>query len=252
MKNKFTILFSAVFICVFFVPAVSAQENSSNFSMGADMVSRYVWRGINLGGPSPAIQPFAEYSFGESGLSIGAWGSYSTGFGLYGAEADLYISFDATDWLNFTITDYFFPSDEAFEANDYFNYSSDETGHTIEAMVTVGGSDAVPFYATFAINIFGDDGVDENGDKYNAKYLEVGYNRAFQDFDASIFAGFALDDPKTDLGGAGWYGDDAGIINLGITISKDIKIVDKSLPVFSSLIFNPEAGNFYIVAGVSF
>lgn len=253
MKNKTMRMVCAFLIIGATTPPVIGQEGApANFSMGADMVSRYVWRGINLGGSSPAIQPFMEYSFGETGLTVGAWASYSVGLGLAGTEADLFVSYSPVDWLELTITDYFFPTDDPFERNDYFNYDPDETGHTLEAMVTLGGSDDLPFYATFAMNLFGADGVNEKGDNYNAKYIEVGYNGSYREYDFSVFAGFAPDNPNTDEGGEGWYGENPGLINLGITFSKDVKFANTSLPVFSSLIFNPEAGNMYVVIGISF
>jgi uncharacterized protein (TIGR02001 family) len=253
MKKNLLLVSAFCLVTLFSLFPVYSQDNeSSNFSMGADVVSRYVWRGINLGGSSPHVQPFMEYSFGESGLSIGAWASYSLGLGVAGTEADLYISYSPTDWLNITLNDYFFPTDEPFERNDYFNYKSDETSHTYEAMLTLGGSESLPFYLTFAMNLYGADGVNEKGDNYNAKYLELGYNGTLKSYDFSAFAGLALDDPKTDQGGAGWYGDKAGLINLGVTMAKEYKIADVSLPVFSSLIFNPEAGNIYLVLGISF
>lgn len=233
-------------------PAFSQDEGeTSNFSVGADVVTRYVWRGVNLGGNSPHVQPGIEYAFGGSGLAIGAWGSYSLGAGS-GTEADLYLSYSPLDFLSFTVTDYFFPSDQGFSRNDYFNYDPDETAHTIEAMITVGGSDDIPFYATFAVNLFGADGTDENGDKYNAKYLEAGYSGSMNLFDYALFLGAALDDPNVEEGGSSWYGNEApGIINAGFTLSKDVVIAEKAFPVNSSIIFNPEAGNFYIVFGFS-
>jgi hypothetical protein len=228
------------------------SENNSNLTIGADIVSRYVWRGLNLGGSSPHVQPFIEYAFGQSGLAIGAWGSYSLGFGMAGTEADLYLSYTPADWLNITVSDYFFPSDVSFERNDYFNYKKDETGHTFEAMVTLGGTDNFPLYATFAMNFYGADGINDQGENYNAKYIELGYNTSIGDMDAGFFIGLAPDDPKTDQGGEGWYGDSAGIINLGLSLAKTYTVADISLPVFSSLIFNPEAGNIFIVFGLSF
>jgi hypothetical protein len=231
--------------------AQDTNNQNSNFSFGAEVVSRYVWRGINLGGSTPHVQPWAEYSFGETGLALGAWGSYSLGAGA-GTEADLYLSYTPIDWLNITVTDYFFPADEPFERSDYFNYKKDETGHTIEAMLTLGGSDNFPFYATFAMNIYGADGVDARGKNLNAKYLELGYNSTIWDYDISAFAGACLDNPDTDNGGEGWYGDSAGLINLGVSIGKPINIGTLSIPVSTSLVFNPEAGNIFIVLGISF
>ncbi len=44
---------------------IQAQEKTSGFSLGADLVSRYIWRGVDFGGPSPHIQPYLEYAFGK-------------------------------------------------------------------------------------------------------------------------------------------------------------------------------------------
>lgn len=254
--KKMIILACIGMIMTQFPTLVSGQNgesgNGSNLTIGADVVSRYIWRGLNLGGSSPHVQPFIEYEFGESGLAVGAWGSYSLGLGLAGTEADLYVSYTPVDWLNLTISDYFFPADVPFERNDYFNYKKDETGHTFEAMVTLGGTESLPFYGTFAMNIYGADGVNEKGENYNAKYIELGYNTGFGLYDMSAFVGLAPDNPKTDQGGEGWYGESSGIINLGLTVSTTRKLADLSLPVFSSIIFNPEAGNFYLVLGLSF
>jgi len=64
----------------------------------------------------------------------------------------------------------------------------------------------------------------------------------------------ALDDPKEELGEPyGFYGQRSmGVINLGLTVSKDIKITDKfTLPVFGSFITNPESENVFFVFGLS-
>ena len=230
-----------------------SQSESSNFSIGTDVVSRYIWRGLNLGGSSPHIQPYVEYAFGNSGLSVGAWGSHSMGASSTGAEADIYLSYSFMDMFSIGITDYFFPSDRQFAMDSYFDYDSETTSHTLEAMLSFDGTESFPVSIMFAMNFYGADGTDENGDNYMAKYLEIGYSTSLPDGEISVFAGAALDDPKEEEGAVGWYGNSAGIINLGTSVSKSIKITDDySLPISSSLIFNPEAENIYLVFGVSF
>jgi hypothetical protein len=232
--------------------SLHAQKETSNFSIGADLVSRYIWRGLDLGGSSPHIQPSIEYAFGESGLAIGAWGSQSLGGITTGAEADLYLTYSFADMFTVGLTDYFFPSDHAFSYDRYFNYKKETTGHTFEVMAGFDGTESFPISIMFAMNVYGADGTDENGDPYYAKYLELGYSKTVGETDISVFVGAALDDPKEELGASGWYGNSAGIINLGTTVSKSLKISDSfSLPVSTSLIFNPEAENIYIVFAIS-
>ncbi len=228
-------------------------ESGLNLSAGADFVSRYVWRGISLSGSEPHIQPWVEAEFGNSGLSLGFWGSYGIGPGSSGTEADIYISYTPVDFLTFTVTDYFFPSDQPFSRDDYFNYTEGETNHTIEAMATFNGTSSFPLWVTFAINIYGNDGIDEDGNNYNASYLEIGYPFTSGKWDIDLFAGMALNSPEIELGAESWYGNSsAGIINAGITLSREVKLSNNiTFPVYSSLIFNPEAGNFHIVMGIS-
>jgi hypothetical protein len=57
---------------------------------------------------------------------------------------------------------------------------------------------------------------------------------------------------KTDTGETGYYGSGPGVINLGITASREIRITETfSLPVSASLITNPQAENIFLVFGIS-
>jgi hypothetical protein len=238
-----------------FFPLLSQTDEpkESGLTFGTDIVSRYIWRGINLGGPSPHVQPSIEYAAGNSGLTFGFWGSYGLGAGLALTEADFYIAYTPVDFLTFTLTDYFFPSDVPLSEDRYFNYREGETGHTIEGMVSFNGTGSFPLSLLFAINLYGADGTGVDGKNYYAKYLELGYTADYRGTGVGVFAGMALDNPDTERGAVGWYGDSGGLINLGITFARNIRIGQAiSVPLFSSLIFNPEAGNIYIVTGLTF
>jgi hypothetical protein len=52
----------------------SVSDKSVTLNFGADVMSRYIWRGIDFGN-SPAVQPSLFLSW--RGLNVGAWGSYS-------------------------------------------------------------------------------------------------------------------------------------------------------------------------------
>jgi len=85
------------------------KASSSNIDIGVDIQSRYIWRGIQLGGNSPSAQPYIEFSTGK--FAIGAWGAYNLGGLSTGNEADLYVSYSVSDAFSLTVTDYFFPID---------------------------------------------------------------------------------------------------------------------------------------------
>ena len=76
-------------VAVLALGTATAQEAESNFSVGADLVSSYVWRGTQFGS-GPAIQPGISYATG--GFEIGAWGSNSFSMNE-GFEADLYAGY---------------------------------------------------------------------------------------------------------------------------------------------------------------
>lgn len=239
----------------FFSTSTFAQEEESSesaFSFGADVYNRYIWRGINLGGNAPAVQPGIEVALGKTGLAVGAWGSYTLSDNLV-QEADLYLSYSPIDMISVAVTDYFFPTDGI--NNDYFNYKDDETGHTIEAMVSFNGTESIPVSLMFAINVYGFDALKPDGEKAHSSYLELGYSKEIKGAELSLFAGATLTDADNtdtpDIEETGFYGQTGpALINLGLGLSKEIKITESfSLPVSSSLIFNPDAGNIFIVFG---
>jgi len=241
MKRPESIIKVMLFaVClVVFAGSVNAQEEeSSSVSFGADLVSRYIWRGVNLGGNTPSVQPGIEWSVGSSGLAVGAWGAYSIG-GQFMQEADLYASYTLpNEMFSLGITDYYFPTEDM--GYKYFDYGSDTTGHIFEAMLSFNGTDKIPISVMFAMNIAG-------ADDDNSKYLEIGYSKTLKDIELSAFLGMALDD-------SGFYGQEsAGLVNVGIGLGKEIAITDKfSLPASASLVCNPATESIYMVFGFSF
>lgn len=275
MKTKNSINYIVIIIVsvVFSFNTCFAQESSKvsqdsskvSLDFGLDMVSRYIWRGTQLGGSSPNIQPFVEMGIGN--FVLGAWGSYSLGGVNPFQEFDFYAAYNLLDdKVSITLTDYFFP-DESSDYN-YFDFDEKTTGHVLEASVSFNGTEKIPFSVMIAVNLFGADAKrisddpatlnSEDGIQYST-YLEVGYITTLKSVDLEAFLGFNLTDPRAaDLSGTGYegetgyYGDYVGIVNLGITVSKDIKITDNfSLPVMASLITNPVAEKIYMVFGFS-
>lgn len=224
--------------------AQTEEEKESPFSVGADVVSRYVWRGLDFGS-SPSIQPNVEYSKG--GFAIGAWGAYTTN-GNQTQEADLYLSYTFLD-DKFTImaTDYFFPVDGM--DNCYFDYTDTTTSHVMEVSASFNGTESLPLSFLVAVNVYGADAKKANNDNAYSTYLELAYE--FKNL--KVFGGFNLIAPDRDKGESGFYGDYMGFTNIGVSSGKEIKITDKfSLPLTVSLITNPMRENIFLVVGASF
>jgi len=208
-------------VAVLALGTATAQEAESDFSVGADLVSSYVWRGTQFGS-GPAIQPGVSYATG--GLEIGAWGSNSFSMNE-GFEADLYAGYSFDFGLGIAITDYYFGGDW-----------TDGDVHYFEPALSYGIGD----FSILAAYMIGG-GKDENDD-FNTQdtYLEVGY--AFGD--VSVFVG-AGDGQYTVDG-------DFALANVGMSYSKDLMLGSFALPMTGSVILNPSTGNFYTVVGVSF
>jgi len=250
---------------------LTAQDSTSTQKIGldisCDMMSRYVWRGSQFGGNSPSIQPGVamNYKF----LTFGVWGAYSTGGINASQEVDLYLSANFfNDKFTAVVTDYYFPSNTI--NYDYFAYG-DKTGHVLEAGLLFNGTDKIPFSFGAYLNFYGNDAhktgnnpsdtttFNKNiGNQYST-YFELAYNKSFNNMDLSAFVGFTLTNQKSADkaigydGETGFYGSGAGVVNLGVTLSKGVQITKKySLPLTASFIINPNAEKVYLVFGFSF
>ncbi|MFH0756299.1 MAG: hypothetical protein V2B15_03320 [Bacteroidota bacterium] len=227
-KDLFGGVLTLLMVNMVFAPVnMNAQdeESSSQFSVGGDLVSSYLWRGTKFG-TGPAIQPYLSFAVG--GFEIGGWGSYCF-TSNEGAEADLYASYGFDFGLHVGLTDYYFPG------TNYFDYSDSTGAHAFEINV---GYEIKGFSigANYILNEAGSAG-SQGGDMY----FELGY--AFKYFGIQVGAG------------DGWHSADGdfAICNIGLTASKGISITEKfSLPVSGALIWNPDKEQFHVVIGVSF
>lgn len=245
--KKFSLL---VFIISISFSAFSQEDEKEELiNLGADLTSRYVWRGLQLGGAS--VQPFMELSF--KNFTFGTWGSYSFTGTQTSQEADLYLSYSFADMFSILISDYFLPDD--LGGYDYFDFDADNTGHIIEAALSFDGTETIPISLLLATNVYGADARKENGDMVFSTYVELGYATTIVNTDFSAFVGGALNAPGEFAGVKvpGYYGNtDAAIINFGVSGSKSVEITDKfSLPINSSLIFNPDSKSVFLTFGIS-
>ncbi len=238
-------------------------DEGASINFGADLMSRYIWRGYDFGN-SPAIQP--NICFSWNGLNVGAWGSYAfakhsielndstvVDAGNY-SEMDLYISY-TYKWFTLIVLDYFTMNGlNANDGNRYFDYRNKTTGHTFEGTLSFDGGDNFPLQVMVSTLFYGNDknqdstGVYGLGTKNNfSTYFELGYKIQIRKIKVEL---------RPFIGGipfgSSWYGPYAGVINLGLTAKKSIPITNLySLPVQASLITNPQAQSVFLVFGIS-
>ncbi|MEI6050179.1 MAG: hypothetical protein WCS03_14845 [Bacteroidota bacterium] len=206
------------------LPAVSTSAN-------VDIVSRYIWRGLEIG-HAPGIQPALSANW--KGFTLGAWGSYKlTGAG--GQETDFYLS-KSVSFVTVSVWDYWSFCDTT--ATDFFNYRNNTTAHLLEAQVLFSGGETLPF--NFLASYFF-----HGADPSRSIYLELQYVHKLDIANLVVFAGYQAKGT--------YYASKTGFVNIGCTVKKSIPVTDRfSLPLSLSLIVNPAVNSTWLVAGITF
>jgi len=264
MKKTLTILVGIILIAT---TAFSQETEESLFSLdlGADMVSKYVWRGAQFGQNVPALQPFVELSAGP--IVLGFFGSTGLAGNNSFQEFDIYLGANfADDMFSVYVFDYYFPGIGA----DYFDYNETTTGHIFEADFSFNGTEKLPLSLLFAVNFYGDDVLkiesDVNSPSFNesagikySSYVELGYTGTVNNVEFSPFIGANLTSAaEIDLltgyiGENGFYGENVGLVHVGVKVVKEIKVTESfSLPLSVQISTNPETKSVYWVMGMSF
>ena len=209
-----------------------SRAAAQSVSIGADVVSRYVWRGLDFG-ESMSVQP--ALTLGAGGFEFGAWGSYSiSADGASANENDLWFTYTVTtsSGASFAVgaTDYYFPGPDA----DGFSYKS---AHTWEFSLAFAGPEAFPL-SLFAGLINDDD---------KPMYLEAGLPLpAGEGMELGLHAGMVT-------AASGFYDTQgAAVVNLGITAGKELQITESfALPMSVSYVINPDQDRAFLVFGIS-
>ena len=224
----------AAFAWLMATSAVQAQDNVEA-TVETDVVSQYIWRGMDLGHAS--IQPTLGVAY--KGLSLSAWGSVGLTDPDDNREIDLTLSY-TTGGLSVGITDYWNTEGRDPE-NRYFRYNAHSTNHVFEANV---GYDFGPLSLQWNTIFAGNDGYNKSDKRAYSSYIEATapFNLGGCEWQAVLGAvPYATD----------YYGADGFIINnVSLRAQRNIKITDSfSLPVFSQIAVNPSTEHAYFVFG---
>ena len=145
-----------------------AKLTESNFHLGLDLQTKYVWRGMEMMtvDAAPVIFPCLKYS--NRGFCAYAMGGYAIN-GKY-AEVDLGLSY-TYKWLTIALNNYYYPTTNSPE-DQYYNLKSHETGHWFEGVITIAPEN-IPAYLSVS-NFFA--GADKNleGKQAYSTYAEIG------------------------------------------------------------------------------
>lgn len=205
------------------------ELHKSPFSLGIQLQTKYVWRGMEMQVEEAAPTLFPSIGYSYKGIYAYAMGGYSIN-GKY-AEVDLGVSY-TYKWLTIGVNDYFYPTIEC--PNDLYFKFTKETGHWLEAVITIM-PEKIPAYLIVS-NFFV--GADKNfdGNQAFSTYAEIGAHFDFLYNNCIALAiGTALN--KSCYNG---YEHNLGICNIELKYTYDVKCKnDWSLPLSVSYILNP-------------
>ena len=182
MKKKLILISTALF-ATFSANATNPTEelnkaqHQSNFHIGLELQTKYVWRGIEMMTEESAPVIFSQLYYENNG-----WNAYiKGGYAINGKFSQLNLGTDYTyKWLNIGLTEYFFP-DHTSTKDNYFDFENNKTKHLFEASLAARPQ---RFPITFMVaTIFaGNDHYDSHPDHQAfSTYAEIGTWHDFSD-----------------------------------------------------------------------
>jgi len=225
-----------------------AQENTKkiNAFLGAEIVSRDIWRGIELKDvpATPQLQPYIHISYDltpSNSFVIGSWASYSLDGNFI--ENDIFLKYlhNTKSYGSFSaiLIDYYYP----YLDLPFNNFKNNGNGaHTIDFVLEYEGPDNIPISFSIANLLYND--VPEN----HSLYLELGYLFSINNINAKVHFG-------TAKGRSQWHSISTNkfeIVNIGLTVNKELKVTESfSLPLTASYILNWYEKRTYLILKLS-
>ena len=207
-----------------------AKLRESNFHLGLDLQTKYIWRGMEMITEDAAPVVFPTVNYQNKGFYAYMMGGYSLN-GKY-SEVDLGLSY-TYKWITVGINDYYYPTTTT--SNDqYFNFKSKETGHWLEAVVTIA-PEKIPAYLTVS-NFFAGADKDLDGNQAYSTYAELGGHYDFlNDHRLALAVGMAFNKSCYNA-----YEHGFGVCNVELKYTYNVNFNDKfTLPLSVAYIVNP-------------
>ncbi len=227
------LLLNLILPLLFVVPTTLRAQDSLQINFGADIVSRFIWRGMDSG-QGVSFQPSLAFSY--KGLCLEAWSSESFQ-DLSLKEFDLMLSYNIGG-LTLTLSDYFW-------AGDSVSYSDFQENHHPEATLSYD-FDPVPLELSWSTFLFAgkDVEIDEDDDRVYSSFFSLSSHFDVRGVEFTPTLGFTP--------WRGMYYDKFGVMEVSLKASKDLQITDHfSLPIFSLVSVSPALQRTYLVFGLS-
>ena len=217
-------------------------QPQTEISIGGDLVSTYVWRGVYQSGFS--LQP--EIGLSVGGFTVGVWGS--TDLDNF-KEVDLSVGYSV--WgFSVGVTDYWWGGQRLGDGRfaPYFKYGDT---HYFEGTLAYEFGEKFPLGISWSTMFAGNlDKVD--GERKFSTYIELGYDFRIKGVDLTCAVGVAPWDAPAWLTPR-WGDKGFQVSNISLKASKTIRITDSySLPVFVQAVASPATDDASLVFGISF
>jgi hypothetical protein len=209
--------------------AGEVEKRESDFHLGVDVQTKYVWRGMEMMTTDASPVVFPQINYQNGGLYVYVLGATALN-GKY-SEVDMGVSY-TYKWLTVGLNDYYYPTvDSPFDR--YFNYTGPETGHWLEGMITVA-PERVPVYLTVS-NFFAGADKTLDGKQAYSTYMELGGHYDFlNDHRLSMAVGAALNKSCYNA-----YAHQFGVCNIELKYTYNFIVGSYTLPFSTAFIVNP-------------
>lgn len=218
-----------------FVSTTTMAQDKLEVSLGADVVSKYVWRGFDQGSGA-SIQPSLGLAY--KGVSLSAWGSTSI-TSLEPKEFDITLRYNIGGF-GISVTDYWW----AGESGKYGHYKD---SHYFEGALSYHFGEKVPLTVSAAMMFAGADKKPE-GDQNFSTYFNASYDIACPG-DITLTPSIGVS-TKSYL----YTGEKiSGITDISLKAAKEIKVTDSfSIPIFVQATVAPAMDKTYLIFGMTF
>ena len=221
-----------------------AKLIESNFHLSLELQTKYIWRGVEMitDEAAPVLFPCVNYS------NNGFYAYVTGGYAINGKYAMVGLGLSYTyKWITVALNDIYYPT-TTIPIDRYFNYKQQETGHCLEALVTIA-PEKIPVYLIVSNFFYGADKRLDGKQAYST-YAELGTYYDFLNYnELSLAVGAALN--KSCYNG---YDKDFSICNIELKYTYYATIKNFSLPLSVAYILNPVYEKSYVnfVASIAF
>ncbi|MFR2070586.1 MAG: hypothetical protein ACLS4S_10605 [Bacteroides nordii] len=225
----------AVAIVGILIPTTTMAQDKFEVSLGADVVSKYVWRGFDQGSGA-SVQPSLGLAY--KGVSLSVWGSTSI-TDLEPKEFDITLGY-SIGGLGITVTDYWWSG----ESGKYGYYKD---SHYFEGTLSYHFGEKVPLTLSVATMFAGADKNPEDNQNFST-YFNASYDIACPG-DITLTPSIGVS-TKSYL----YTGEKiSGLTDISLKAARSIKVTDSfSIPIFVQGTVSPAMDKTYLVFGMSF